>query len=778
MVRLGRSAVGLLLPGLALLGVAHVPAGVVDASAPAVRAVAGVATIAHHGSTRAAAAASSSVSVARPDGAVSGDLLVARVANRGDIGATMTAAGWTEAGSSHSAGLLKATVLYKFVGSADAAAYQFDVSTRGSVVVSVSAFSGVDTAQPIDGFVGRANGTSSSFTTPSLTTSAAGDVAVWFGTQLWAGAPCPESAVTPPASFREVVDGCLASPDDGLGFDVAYQALDVPGTYSGWVGSSASDATNLAQVLALRPASTSIAHRATTTAAVLDATTISLRTPAATEAGDVLVARVASRNHASEDLDAPPGWVAVRHDHSAYSVSSWVYVRVATSREPDSWAFGVRDRQTLVASLSAYSGVDQALPVDTSSGRVNASSATFSSAPVDPAGAGGQALWFGAQGADGSNCPGAIEPPAGFTSRATECVPAVGDGLATALADMPLGTGTGASASPGESGEAMTNVTQVVVLRAAGPASPVTGPGSDYVDHSVDVGALWTAKADGGHDTALPDRVLHEPSGLAASQVNPGVVYVHSESDVHGMVAVSTEDAQVVGTYDVPIPQQWDWEDIATGPCPSGSCVFAGDIGRSNGKPNPPTTFAVYRVPEPDLASGKTSGTLTGDWFRFRYPDGPHNAEALMVHPRTGAIYVVTKERSGASGVYRFPELLPAPSADTVTTLTKVATLQVPVWTGSPTNTNAATFYAQVTAGAIHPDGDRFVLRTPYQVLEYRAPAGESFEAAFQAQPTSLTVPAGEGQGEAIDFATDGSAYFTISEAPAPPFVLKRVDRR
>ncbi len=192
------------------------------------------------------------------------------------------------------------------------------------------------------------------------------------------------------------------------------------------------------------------------------------------------------------------------------------------------------------------------------------------------------------------------------------------------------------------------------------------------------------------------------------------------------MVAVDASDARVVGRYDVAIPQQWDWEDIATGPCPTGSCIFAGDIGRSNGKPNPPSTFAVYRVPEPDIAAGDDSGTLTGDWFRFRYPDGAHNAEALMVHPETGAIYVITKEKSGVSGVYTFPEPLPAPSATKITTLTKVATLHVPTWTGSAADTHAATWYAQVTAAAIHPGSNRFVVRTPYRVWEYRGTDGGS----------------------------------------------------
>ena len=41
-----------------------------------------------------------------------------------------------------------------------------------------------------------------------------------------------------------------------------------------------------------------------------------------------------------------------------------------------------------------------------------------------------------------------------------------------------------------------------------------------------------------------------------------------------------------------------------------------------------------------------------------------------------------------------------------------------------------------------------------------------------------LTDPANEGQGEAIDYRPDGSAYYTVGEQTSSPFTLKRVDRR
>jgi hypothetical protein len=63
-------------------------------------------------------------------------------------------------------------------------------------------------------------------------------------------------------------------------------------------------------------------------------------------------------------------------------------------------------------------------------------------------------------------------------------------------------------------------------------------------------------------------------------------------------------------------------------------------------------------------------------------------------------------------------------------------------------------------------------------VWEYRGVDGGSFQTALEATPVALTTPAGEGQGEAIDYRPDGSAYYTVSEQASSPFTLKRVDRR
>ena len=495
--------------------------------------------------------------------------------------------------------------------------------------------------------------------------------------------------------------------------------------------------------------------------------------PSRIVAGDVLVARVANRNNVNAQITGD-GWTEAGSTRSAYQLQSIVLTRVATA---STYTFRSSAPTPLVASITGFANVDPADPVDSYVGKVNGASVTLGSPAVTTREGNEVAVWFGTQVYNAASCdPSLISVPAAFAAvLGGGCLPGSNEGLAFETAYRQLGAPATSSGWAGSSLLPATNIAQVVTLR---PSSLVQAA-DRFAGSSVDVGKIWEGyDAAGNRDVTLPDSQLHEPSGLAASRVNPDTLYVHSESDVQGMVAVDAGDARVVGRYDVAIPQQWDWEDIATGPCPSGSCIFAGDIGRSNGKPNPPSTFAVYRVPEPDLAAGDDSGVLTGDWFRFRYPDGAHNAEALMVHPDTGAISVITKEKSGRSGVYTFPDPLPAPSASTITTLTKVATLQVPIWTGSAADTHAATWYAQVTAAAIHPGSNRVLVRTPYRVWEYRGASGGSFQTALEATPVALTAPANEGQGEAIDYRPDGSAYYTVSEKAASPFTLKRVDRR
>lgn len=497
----------------------------------------------------------------------------------------------------------------------------------------------------------------------------------------------------------------------------------------------------------------SIAFRASTTASAPNATALSIAKPTGVIAGDVLLARVANRNQVAATLILPAGWTLLRSDQSASQLKSFVAFKVAGASEPASYAFGISIQSFLAGSIVAFSGASASNPIDAQSGQKNGTSSTLAAPAVTTTVANGIAVWFGTQIFGGATCPASpIVPPVGFTEPFDTCLPSTSQGVLFDAAFAALGAAGAQPAWVGSSPFPNTNTAQVVTLRPA--AAPACSSGNTYAPTFQKIGELNEPQ-------------IVEVSGLAASRVNPGILWAHSENNAN-FVAMTKTTATAVGRYTAGI-LPFDWEDIATGPCPAGSCIYMGDIGRVSGHPPPlPSTFAVYRMKEPNLAAGETTGTINGDRFPFQYPDTPQNAETLLVHPTTGDIYVVTKDGTlGISKVYKFPRPLPAPGV--LSTLIHVADMQIPL--GADGNARS------VTAGAIHPCANRFLLRTYRNVYEYRSPAGGSFESAFTQPPNALTDTK-EGQGEAIEYEPDGSGYFTMSERTAAPYTLLRVARQ
>jgi hypothetical protein len=290
-----------------------------------------------------------------------------------------------------------------------------------------------------------------------------------------------------------------------------------------------------------------------------------------------------------------------------------------------------------------------------------------------------------------------------------------------------------------------------------------------YEANPVVVGAIWDGTVGGKPNTAIPLTVLDQPSGLGTSRTNPGVLYVHSEKDHATMVAISAADARIRGRFTLAMPNVFDWEDMAVGPCPAGTCIYAGDIGAWRADAvKPDNVMAVFRAKEPNLGAGQTSGTLATDRLPFRYPDGTKkDAEALMVDPRSGLIYVITKTATGISEVFRFPKASPTPNV--IVTLVKAGELTLPKIDDSVES-------VRITAATIHPTRNVFAVRTYRAVYELRGVEGGTLASAIAARPIALTDTA-EPQGEALEYSLDGNAYFTLSEMTRSPYILKRVDR-
>ena len=227
------------------------------------------------------------------------------------------------------------------------------------------------------------------------------------------------------------------------------------------------------------------------------------------------------------------------------------------------------------------------------------------------------------------------------------------------------------------------------------------------------------------------DTQIDESSGLGTSSYGDGIVYTHNDSgDTARFFAVNSSGA-TVAIYTLKGATAHDWEDMDTGTDASGKPVlYFGDIGDNSAKR---TEIDVYQVPEPRGPSANVP------WIRYRfaYPDGPHNAETLMVDPHTHRIFIASKAAIGDGLLYEAPAVLSTTAMNELAIVVPQRT--VPMLT---------------TSGDISPDGKLMVLLTYFAAYWSAGVNGELHEFPVTEQR----------QDEAIAFTRDGKSVLGGSE--------------
>jgi hypothetical protein len=232
---------------------------------------------------------------------------------------------------------------------------------------------------------------------------------------------------------------------------------------------------------------------------------------------------------------------------------------------------------------------------------------------------------------------------------------------------------------------------------------------------------------------------LPEASGIAVSRRVPGRLWALNDSGQPVVFALDSRGA-VTGQVGLTGADVQDWEAIAVGPCGKQSCIYIADIGDNNAGRSRVT---IYRLPEPEAASGTVA---VADVFHATYPDGSHDAEALLV-AADGRVHIVTKGETGAIGIYRFPAELKSGST---TRLERV---------GTPSAKPEAA--SRITDAAVSPDGQWAALRTKSSVTFYRA--SDLLEGQWRAGTRVDLTPLKEPQGEGIALG-DNDVVFLAGE--------------
>ncbi|BBH67644.1 hypothetical protein ACTI_43290 [Actinoplanes sp. OR16] len=243
----------------------------------------------------------------------------------------------------------------------------------------------------------------------------------------------------------------------------------------------------------------------------------------------------------------------------------------------------------------------------------------------------------------------------------------------------------------------------------------------------------------------ITDDRLNEISGLLTDGSGYVVVNDGADDPDGRKIFFLNRKCKVVRTVSYPSRPR-DTEDLARGP---DGTIWVGDIGDNGGTR---TTIALWR-----LAPGARKPSL----FRLSYPDGAHDAEALLISG-DGTPVVITKDPVTA-GLY--VPTGPLRSGRT-TPLRRAGDVAIPL-SGT---TNPFGFAGRLVITGAGQSSSRVVLRTYADAFEYDLPDGDVVAALTKGSTRTTALP-DEPQGESITFSADGSSLLTVSEGTDVPIL-------
>lgn len=244
-----------------------------------------------------------------------------------------------------------------------------------------------------------------------------------------------------------------------------------------------------------------------------------------------------------------------------------------------------------------------------------------------------------------------------------------------------------------------------------------------------------------------PEDELDEASGLVDSQKQPDLLWTHEDAGSADEIFLINRQGKIMGKIRTPF-YNYDWEDIAIGPGPqtNETYLYLGDIGDNSSNQD---IKRIYRFVEP---SGISSTITAFDRLQFRYPDGPSDAETLLLDPLTRDLFIVTKWHTKAR-LYR----LPYPQSTTeVITAQKVGEMTVGT---------------DLTGGAVSTTGTELIVRGYTAIYYWKRKTEETVGEVLLRAPTKSLPYIFEPQGEAVCFDKDGKGYFTLSERRNVPSI-------
>lgn len=202
--------------------------------------------IAFRSASRAGNTGQTTLVLPRPAGTAAGDVLLASVGVRGSPAVTAPA-GWTLVRADQSGFTVKQAIYIRVATATEPASYTWQFATSQAASGGILAFTGVDTAAPVNVSGGRANAVSTSITAPGVTTTVANTMLVGFFSTA------TSTTVAPAAAMTERFDGASTTTNYRVTAEGATQPLGAAGATGNRVANAAASAANVGQLVALKP---------------------------------------------------------------------------------------------------------------------------------------------------------------------------------------------------------------------------------------------------------------------------------------------------------------------------------------------------------------------------------------------------------------------------------------------------------------------------------------------------------------------------------------------
>jgi hypothetical protein len=187
-----------------------------------------------------------SITLNRPSGTASGDVLVAAI----DISGTTTVtapSGWTLVRSTTSGSSLTQATYVHTAGTSEPSSYQWRFSSSRLASGVVAAYVGVNGTTPVDVSSAGSSSGSTSIVGPSVTTTTAGDLL------LGAFGATANASVTPPTGMLEENEQLAGSGNTRVLTELSDQQLGAVGATGTRTATLSKSGANVGQLIALRP---------------------------------------------------------------------------------------------------------------------------------------------------------------------------------------------------------------------------------------------------------------------------------------------------------------------------------------------------------------------------------------------------------------------------------------------------------------------------------------------------------------------------------------------